>query len=244
MIIRNSQWSNLPRDILLQVANRLGLIDLIKFRLVCKGFLSASCTATAKIEYFPWFLFYGGQDSRCSLLSYGDNCTKTYTLNLPQLQGATCLASSQGWLLVFREGSIFFYCPFSDVRIDLPNLPKAKLTSDHTAAFSSPPWSKDCVITVIRRYLKTYIELNVLKLGDNWVTHDIKYEGSLNNIKGSAYHGGTFYFLDNCRQGITYCPKTNLVTTYFDGRNKEIVFSLDKHQVTTYLHYPHSFEVR
>ena len=99
------QWSNLPRDILSQVANRLGLIDLVKFRLVCKDFLSASSTATAKIEYLPWFLLYG-QGSRCCLLSYGENCTKRSTLNIPQLRGATCLASSQGWLLMFRKYSV------------------------------------------------------------------------------------------------------------------------------------------
>lgn len=170
------QWSNLPRDILSHVADRLGLIDFLKFRPVCKDFLSASSIGTTQTQCLPWFLVYG-QSSRCCLVSYGDNCTKTYTLNLPQLEGATCLASTQGWLLVFREGSMFFYCPFSNVKIDLPNFPYAELKGNYyTAAFSAPPWSKDYVIAVITRTDENYLELNAVKYGDNWVTHNIKCE--------------------------------------------------------------------
>ena len=134
----------------------------------------------------------------------------------------------------------FFYCPFSNVKIDVPNFPNTKLTGKYTAAFSSPPWSKDYVIIVIRRYKKNYIELNVLKYGDNWVTHKIQYEGELKNITGATYYDETFYFLDYFRHGITYCPKKNLVTTYFHGKSIEILFPSKKREVTTYLHNPSS----
>ena len=113
------------------------------------------------------------------------------------------------------------------------------------AAFSLLLWSKDYVIIVRRRYEKIYIELNVLKYGDNWVTHKIKYEGELKNITGATYYDETFYFLDYFRHGITYCPKKNLLTTYFHGRNIKIIFSSYRHEVTTYLDNPPSeFEVR
>lgn len=133
------------------------------------------------------------------------------------------------------------------MKVDLPNYPYTKLSRYHTTtAFSSPRWSKDCVVIVVRRFNKiNYLELNVLKFGANWVTLKIKYEETLNNTKGSFYYGKTFYFLDNCRNGITYCPKRSLVKTYFDGRNEEIIFSPDEHLVTTYLFEPPSrFEER
>ncbi|KAF3431627.1 hypothetical protein FNV43_RR26358 [Rhamnella rubrinervis] len=251
----NGQWSKLPRDIIAQVAGKLGLIDFLKFCLVCKDFCSASPTATSRVGYsprfllngrtplriesWPWFLVYG-QGSQCRLLSYGDNnCTKTHTLNLPQLQRAICLASSQGWLLMFREGSMFFYCPFSDVKVELPDFPIAKLTGFHTAAFSCPIWSKDCVIAVVHRTHGYCLELSLLKFGYNWVSCKFKHEEKrLDGTRGAAYHGGTFYFLNKFGHGVTYCPKTNRITTYFHGGNKEFICSPYNHIVSAHVHHP------
>ena len=103
------RWCDLPYQLLSLIADGLGLIDLLSLRAVCKDWRSASSEASAKVESMcphPWLLMYG-EGSHCSLLTHEH---KLYTLNIPELVGATCL---WGWLLPFKQGSMFFFCPFS-----------------------------------------------------------------------------------------------------------------------------------
>ncbi|KAJ7972878.1 F-box protein family [Quillaja saponaria] len=158
-------WSDLPPELLSKIADSLGLIELVSFRGVCKDWNSASSIASAQVESLsdePWFLMYG-ENSECVLLS---NLGTKYIMDIPEMDGATCLASYQGWLLVFNKGSMFFFCPFSRAKIDLPMFPYKEL-SDHFAAFSSPPTSKDCIVTVTSRCSELELELNLLRCGEN-----------------------------------------------------------------------------
>ncbi|KAI5335640.1 hypothetical protein L3X38_025773 [Prunus dulcis] len=93
----------LPPELLSKIADGLSLIDLLSFRSVCKAWNSASATASAQNEssYEPWFLLYEEQSDQCQLLICESG--KKYTIsNIPELKGATCLASNQGWLLLFK----------------------------------------------------------------------------------------------------------------------------------------------
>ncbi|CAL5357569.1 unnamed protein product [Camellia sinensis] len=202
-------WSDLPRDLLSPIANRLGLIELLGFRGACKDWKAASSTASAKTEsssdHRPWFILYG-ENSECILYDQLDK--KKYTINVPELDGATCLASNQGWLLLSREGSIFFFCPFSRARIELPSFPHSDL-SGHNAALSAPPTSENCVVCVINRHDHLIVELNVLRRGEQtWtkVNYDCP-ENVLGVVTGTTYHEGTFYFLDNRSKLLTYAVK-------------------------------------
>ncbi|KAL6214805.1 hypothetical protein ACLB2K_014237 [Fragaria x ananassa] len=193
-----AQWSDLPPELLSPIAESLDLIDLLGFRGVCKSWKSASSTASAQSSAKPWFLVYGENSSECQLLCESN---KKYTISLPELVGATCIASSQGWLLVFQEssGSVFFFCPFSRAKIDLPNFPASQL-SDHIAAFSSPPTSQDCILCVISRANNDEWELNLLRHGaEEWTKHNYSSKPyKIDAIKGAAYHkeGREFYFYD------------------------------------------------
>ncbi|CAB4291754.1 unnamed protein product [Prunus armeniaca] len=152
-------WSDLPSDLASNIAERLGPIELLSFQSVCKAWNSASSTASAKIEstpdFEPWFLLYAeDSDHNCQLVTESG---KKFSVRLPELDGTTCLASNQGWLLLFKKrglegeavgnccgaSSLFFFRPFSETKIDLPGCPFLEL-SDHVAAFSCVPTSRDC----------------------------------------------------------------------------------------------------
>lgn len=142
-------WADLPPELLSPIANSLGIIDLLSLRGVCKDWRSAPSTASAEIESLPstkpWFILYE-ETENCTL--YNPNVKKIYNINFPELMDTTCLALNQGWLLLFQEGSIFFFCPFSRARIDLTQFPHQEM-SDHIAAFSCPPTSLDCIVSII-----------------------------------------------------------------------------------------------
>ncbi|OMO77843.1 hypothetical protein CCACVL1_14779 [Corchorus capsularis] len=126
---KKPDWSDhLPIDLLGLIANRLGLIDLLRFRVVCKNWNFVSSNASAEIEALPnndpWFLIYD-YDSKCMLKT--DESKKIYrAVKIPEMNGATCIASNHGWLLLFKtpgSGSMCFFCPFSRARIEIPKFP-------------------------------------------------------------------------------------------------------------------------
>lgn len=189
-------WTDLP--LLPSIADRLGLIDLLRFRAVCKDWNSASFAATAEIEAIPdqdpWCLIYGGNSSECSLITKSDG---KHTIYIPEMNGATCLASSQGWLLLFREGSMFFFCPLSRAKIDLPGPFPHTAINDHVAVFSAPPTSKDCVVAVVSRTKTETLELHMIDRGATaWIQHKLASIVPI-KIQYAAYHNGVFYFFDN-----------------------------------------------
>eukprot|EP00257_Ricinus_communis_P025970 XP_025013384.1 F-box protein At3g56470-like [Ricinus communis] len=214
------KWSDLPLDILPMIAGRLGIIDLISFRSVCKDWKSASATASAEIESSPlrepWFLLYGGEASQCLLLSRTGN---KYTINIPEMNGATCIASKKGWLLLLREEdySIYFFCPFSRAKIDLPKLQNLASVPNHLAAFPSAPTSQDCFVSIVCRDETSspeMIQLYVLLRGDKeWTKHTYSHTsvGELDKIKCVAYYDDELHIMDARTQIlITYSFKTSM----------------------------------
>ncbi|KAL1365257.1 hypothetical protein HN51_013320 [Arachis hypogaea] len=191
----------------------LELKELLRIRGVCKDWKYASTEALARIETFqdePWFLMYG-EGSTCSLLSNED---KLYTLNIPEFEGATCVASNSGWLLLFRQGSIFFLCPFSRTRIDLPKFPLPELIdcSEYVAAFSSAPTSEDCTVAVINRWHEIALQLHLLRRSDQrWRVYECLCTiGDLSTIKFATYNykEGAFQILDGFNGLITFDART------------------------------------
>ncbi|KAG4960374.1 hypothetical protein AAZX31_13G213100 [Glycine max] len=194
-------WSNLPRDLVSQIVSGLGLIDFLSFRGVCEDWRVASSTLSSEVKESlrcdPWFLIYEEEEdshSQCSLLSPEN---KRYTINIPELHGAACLASYKGWLLLFRHGSLFFFSPFSRATIELPNCPFAEATNEHVAAFSSAPTSKDCIVTVVNRISDSELELFFICRGESeWSTRC--YDGyKLSTMTTALFcEGKEFHFLD------------------------------------------------
>nr|XP_043638369.1 F-box/kelch-repeat protein At3g18720-like [Erigeron canadensis] len=168
---RSRSWSDLPIEILSCIADRLSIIELLSFRGTCKDFRSASSAAIAADEY-PWLLFHKPNSSEC--LIHDEPRSVSYKRNIPDLQGATCLASYQGWLLVFKDESVFFFCPFSLAKIALPKFPHNQIEG-HVAAFSFLPTSPDCMVAVLNATDKYYnFEINMISKGQSeWTQHKI-----------------------------------------------------------------------
>ncbi|KAL3517499.1 hypothetical protein ACH5RR_020088 [Cinchona calisaya] len=220
-------WSDLPFELLSLIANRLAIIEFLGFRGVCKGWRCASSSASADIESAvgikPSFLVYSERDKKCSLYYWEDDKNhkdslyykdgedkkewKMYSINIPELENATCLASNQGWLLLFEQGSMFFFCPFSRARIDLPQLPESEF-SNPVAAFSAPPTSPECIISVANRLDNWKVEVYLLNRGDSiWTKHERRCQADdLGTITGALYckEESSFYFLDSFTEVLRF----------------------------------------
>ncbi|MED6183711.1 hypothetical protein PIB30_040263 [Stylosanthes scabra] len=202
------EWCNLPGDLLSRIATYLEFIDFIRFRVVCKGW------NIPPSEYNPsqselWFLIYG-QGSQCSLLKLGSQSAdldRLYTtVNFPELDGATCLASYLGWLLLVRDSEMFFFCPFSRSKIDLPSCPFTEL-KEHVAAFSAEPTCQDCVVVVVCNS-EQELELHSLPKGNKeWRKHGHRCSRSmLNTVSGAGFSENKFQFLDAHDGLVTFNP--------------------------------------
>ncbi|KAI8525764.1 hypothetical protein RHMOL_Rhmol13G0255300 [Rhododendron molle] len=145
-------WSDLPKELLAPVAIESPRHNRAPwFPRHMKDWRSASWTASAKIESSrhcePWLAFAEGNPQT----QLGNVSAQTqYSINIHELEESACLASNHGWLLLFNEGSIFFSCPFSRLKIELPDFPHLEI-SDHVAVFLAPPTSKNCTLCVINR---------------------------------------------------------------------------------------------
>ncbi|CAB4291756.1 unnamed protein product [Prunus armeniaca] len=147
-------------------------------------------------------------DHNCQLVTESG---KKFSVRLPELDGTTCLASNQGWLLLFKKqglegeavgncggsSSLFFFRPFSKTKIDLPGCPFLEL-SDHVAAFSCVPTSRDCTVSVINRVNDYEPKLHLLRRGaKEWFQYDIPCSG-FSTINCAVYHTQKqeLYFFD------------------------------------------------
>ncbi|KAI3678856.1 hypothetical protein L6452_38160 [Arctium lappa] len=201
-------WIDLPRDILSQIIIRLTLIDLLSFRGTCKDFRSATSGASAQIQSSlpPWILLFNKNDhSECIL--YNDRESKTYKRKIPDLEGVICLASYQGWLLLFNNGSVFFFCPVSLVKIRLPDFPHRRFDG-HVASFSDVPTSPDCIVTVINRVNVLAVEVNVISKGQkSWTKHVVPHNKGLSTMITAAMFDGksrTFYYMDDAKSLLLF----------------------------------------
>ncbi|KAL5561578.1 hypothetical protein UlMin_031325 [Ulmus minor] len=193
-------WSDLHTDILSRIADNFGIIDLISFRGVCKHWKYASSTATAEVEsskgQCPWFLLYS-DETHCRLV----NRSQSYTIDIPELEGATCLSSKFGWLLFLKQKSIFFFCPLSRTRIDLPEFPLSDFADSGvpTAAFTAPPSSKNCTVAVFSRTSDTDVKIDLIRRGaKNWTTRNFvdTDREKIDTVTSAAYRDEVFYFFD------------------------------------------------
>ncbi|KAJ8622448.1 hypothetical protein MRB53_030977 [Persea americana] len=105
------QWTDLPFELLELIVNQLLLVEFLAFRSVCKAWrlAASSCytTMAQTLEQKPWILFYRDSDDPdtsplCGL--YNESSKKTYIVKILELEGASCIASKEGWLLAHHYG--------------------------------------------------------------------------------------------------------------------------------------------
>lgn len=211
-------WSDLPPELLCTIADLLGLIDILSFRGVCKEWRSASTTCSAEMESAsnvePSFLVNQDDDDNFQFY-YRSRDMKMYTIPFPELKGTKSLASSHGWLLMYRQeqeqSSVFFFCPFSGAKIELPPFPHSDL-SDHVAAFSSPPTCPDCAVAVMNRSREVNsnrVELHLLRRGvEGWVKEK-EFDKAIGKLTGAIYveKENSFNFMDNLDNLLDFSMK-------------------------------------
>ncbi|XP_024980963.1 F-box/kelch-repeat protein At1g57790-like [Cynara cardunculus var. scolymus] len=221
-------WIDLPRDILSDIADRLTLIELLSFRGTCKDFLSVSAGKSAQIQSRlpPWILTFHENDcSECIL--YNDLQSKTYKRKIPELDGVYCLASYQGWLLLFRDGLLFFFCPISFSKISLPEFPH-HCFDGHVASFSDVPTSPNCIVAVINRADVSQVEVNVIAKGEkSWTQHMVpKFRGMSTAFTAATFidKKQTFYFMDNANSLLSFSLKDKKWKPYqiVTGKSKDM----------------------
>ncbi|KAI3678857.1 hypothetical protein L6452_38161 [Arctium lappa] len=220
-------WIDLPCDILSAIVDRLPLIDLLSFRGTCKDFRSVSAGVSAQIQssLSPWILLFNEND-RSECIFYNDLESKTYKRNIPDLEGVNCLASYQGWLLLFKDGSVFFFCPFSLAKISLPDFPHDRF-DDHVASFSDVPTSPDCIVSVINRADEATVEVHVISKGEtSWTRHVVA--NNKGPIIGATFVGKkrTFHYLDNANSLLTFSVNENKWKPYRMVESKDIDVTL------------------
>ncbi|XP_014517464.1 F-box protein At3g56470-like [Vigna radiata var. radiata] len=219
MAVEEERWSYMPHDLLSKIADELELMDFLSFRCVCKDWHIASSKVShedksSKCE--PWFLVYEGEGSQCSLLS---SKHKRYISHIPELEGAECLASCEGWLLLFREGSLFFFCPFSKAKIDLPNCPIGEVT-DHVAAFSSAPTGQNCTVVVLNCLSNFELQLFMICRGEKaWTRHSYEGFNFITMRTALFYEGDEFHFLDGEYGLVSFRSKSSEWKRYYVTRS-------------------------
>lgn len=218
-------FSNLPPEILSSIADRLPMIELLGFRGTCNDFRSASSTASAAIESLrsPWLLFHKTDSSEC--LIYNDEESKTYNRNIPDLKGAVCLASYHGWLLLYKDESIFFFCPFSLAKIVLPDFPHKQIDG-HVAAFSDVPTSDHCIVSVINGIDEASVEVNVISKGQTaWTPHMIPTRNNFSSSISAATFdekSRNFYYMDDGKTMLSFSVKDKKWKPYTIVKGAEV----------------------
>ncbi|KAB2632339.1 hypothetical protein D8674_028586 [Pyrus ussuriensis x Pyrus communis] len=182
-------WPDLPPELLSIIADRLCLIELVRFHSYCKAWNSASSANSARIgsalDFKPWFLLYGTGDEKLDSGQQSKlvaDCGTKFNMSLPELDGATCLASHQGWLLLFKEGQ---------------------------CGSNSSMFVFHFTVCVTDHINDDELEVNVLRRGANtWVQVNIRStRGMISTIECTAYrtHKQRFHFLDR-KDGLLVVP--------------------------------------
>ncbi|OMO96814.1 hypothetical protein COLO4_15066 [Corchorus olitorius] len=186
-------WSNLPLDIVEGIIGRLGSLDRISMRGVCKAW-SVSNPRIPTIDNFPWAL-------SGDRLIYPPLHKREVPLRREEFQmirNARPHASSYGWLLFevveykARDfGNFFLYSPFTS---EVIKLPESDFLGVDVATLSLDATSPKCVIFGLRTTWKK-ICIYICSPGDIvWKTYEFDLDRVvLCKVRHVAYTGGILY---------------------------------------------------
>jgi hypothetical protein len=196
-------WSDLPYELLCLVSSHLLAGDFVTFRAVCKSWRSSTSLIQRKVPLSidsPHFLYpclMSVDYHKCRF--YHPTYLGDDLADISELLGAHICFSKYGWLLLTQnDRSIFFFNPFTKVKVELP-----PICSPHkvlSMCFSSPPISSDCFVLVICME----DEFGIIKRGEkNWTFRDI----SVGRLFGAStckpiLYRGMCYCLENIEANV------------------------------------------
>ncbi|KAH7860723.1 hypothetical protein Vadar_017187 [Vaccinium darrowii] len=169
-------WSDLQPEILSLILSNLFLGDSSNFRATCQSWKSI-CPPfpppnESLLSKLPYLMTLNGSD--CKI--FQPLLKEMYHKEIPELKNARIRFSKYGWLLMSQgESSVFFFHPFTMVKIKLPDLPTRNWF--HNMCFLNRPTSSDCTVIGISHY-SAGMEFCIIKRGaDEWT-----YEYLENNL--------------------------------------------------------------
>ncbi|XP_004292690.1 PREDICTED: F-box/kelch-repeat protein At1g57790-like [Fragaria vesca subsp. vesca] len=200
---KKSCWSDIPVDILCEVADRVPYWDLFRFATVCKTWRLAIYRVhlpQRSTLLVPYLLSYTCIRERDEYIEFYDLHGETYKYPIDserQLFGGTSrlYARKFGWLLLKKLElpfeQFYLFNPFWNLVVLLPPLELELGFQVVLATFTSSP-IRGCVILVIaRRYGSNDHIINTCKLPKfDWSVHKTRCQGS---VEGVAYLDGIFY---------------------------------------------------
>ncbi|PIA46785.1 hypothetical protein AQUCO_01500376v1 [Aquilegia coerulea] len=145
----------------------------------------------------PWLMFSNRKKIQCSFLD--PISSFIHSVHMPELLGAKMCFSKAGWLLMSRGNrSIFFFNPFNNVIIELPDLPLSFRFSG--LSFSSLPTSPDCIVGA---FTNNYYEVDIcyLRIEEKaWARRCFNNNVILNlSVNNPVFCDGAFYYLSHER---------------------------------------------
>ncbi|KAL5976196.1 hypothetical protein ACLOJK_020526 [Asimina triloba] len=171
---QNNCLMDLPEEILHRIRSLHlpSLKDRIRFSAVSKELRSLAPPIWTPRS--PWLLFTHKKDGTCYF--FDPLAKSTYITNVPDFKDATFHHSKYGWVVASQnqDSSWFFYNPFTNQRIDLPNLE----TAVQGVSFSTPPTSRECVVFAIQSFSASHVNIYTCHPSDErWAT----FEDTANN---------------------------------------------------------------
>ncbi|XP_058106964.1 F-box/kelch-repeat protein At1g57790-like [Magnolia sinica] len=141
----------------------------------------------------PWLIFNHNLEGVCKFFDPLNR--KNYVSEIPGLSGTVFHHSKGGWLLVSRnDDSVFFFNPFTQEQIDLPN----SIGVFWGISFSSPPTSPDCVVFAVHNINPYHISIKTCCPGDmSWKNYS-DYETTVPFVvvhNNPVFYEGLFHCL-------------------------------------------------
>ncbi|KAG4163785.1 hypothetical protein ERO13_D01G195200v2 [Gossypium hirsutum] len=159
-------WADLPVELLELILCRLTLEDNVRASAVCRRWHKVA-VAVRVVNQSPWLMYFPKYGSLYEFYDPAER--KTYSLELPELQGSRACYTKDGWLLLYRPRNhgVFFFNPFNRHMIKLPRF---ELTYQ-MVAFSDAPTSDLCVVFTIKHISPTVVAISTCRPGDSeWTT--------------------------------------------------------------------------
>ncbi|KAK8342492.1 hypothetical protein V6Z11_A08G245200 [Gossypium hirsutum] len=194
------QWCNLPGDVLTIVLSHLFGKDYANLLAVCRSWRSAPpplrSISNPSASPYPSLFHFSGNNSKCKF--YDPFYNDTYVAQIPdELIDARIFFSNYGWLLMCQDTRLFFFHPFTNQRIDLPNIQRHTLEEYGRMCFSTPPTSPNCMVFGILDDSPTVSDVTIIHRGESsWP--NIRYK--TNNVRFYTSHGNPVFY-----KGAFYC---------------------------------------
>ncbi|KAG8374118.1 hypothetical protein BUALT_Bualt11G0097700 [Buddleja alternifolia] len=198
---------DLPNELLEKIFTQLTLRDNIRVSAVCRRWNTVAISVRVA-DKAPWLMVSPPPKSGDIYEFYDPYQRQRYFLELPELRGARFSYAKDGWVLMYKPNTktIFFFCPYTRERIELPNLSLPL----QIAAFSSSPKCPSCVIFTVKNVSPTIVAVSTCRPGETqWTTVNYQtiHPFSCSIWNKIVFCRGLFYCLTVCGCMGVYNPE-------------------------------------